>query len=116
PGRGLLGAVLDGTGPGRALVFATARKKIAKRGRDYPALPAALRAIEDGFRTPRQAAFAAERDEFVRVVFTPTARNLIEVFLQRERARKPSTWVPDGHQPVPGRKGGAGGAGAVGGG
>jgi 3-hydroxyacyl-CoA dehydrogenase/enoyl-CoA hydratase/3-hydroxybutyryl-CoA epimerase len=114
PGRGLLGAVLEGTGPGRALVFSTARKRIAKRGSDYPALPAALRAIEAGFRGPRAAGFAAERDEFVRAVFTPAARNLIEVFLQRERARKPSTWVSDGQQPVPVRKVAVVGAGAMG--
>jgi 3-hydroxyacyl-CoA dehydrogenase/enoyl-CoA hydratase/3-hydroxybutyryl-CoA epimerase len=114
PGRGLLGVALEGTGPGRALVFSTARKRIAERGRDYPALPAALRAIEAGFRGPRAAGFAAERDEFVRVVFTPTARNLMEVFLQRERARKPSTWVPDEHQPAPVRKAAVVGAGAMG--
>src|SRR5205814_1858370 len=37
--------------------------------------------------------------EFAGVVFTPAARNLIEVFLQRERARKRSTWVPDHVRP-----------------
>src|SRR5207248_6781424 len=39
--RGLLGTLLDGTRPGRAVVLATARKRIAKRGQHYPALPAA---------------------------------------------------------------------------
>ncbi|MBN9517736.1 multifunctional fatty acid oxidation complex subunit alpha [bacterium] len=114
PGRGLLGAVFDGTGPGRALVFAIARKRVAGRGRDYPALPAALRAIEAGVRGPRAAGFAAECDEFVRVVFTPAAHNLIEVFLQRERARSRSTWVPGGPQPVPVRKVAVVGAGVMG--
>src|SRR5688572_28468137 len=114
PTRGLLGTLLEGTSPGRAIVFRTARKKIAKRGRDYPALPAAIRAIEAGFRRSRADGFAAERDEFARVVFTPTARNLIDVFLQRERARKPATWVSKDHAPAPVRKVAVVGAGVMG--
>jgi 3-hydroxyacyl-CoA dehydrogenase/enoyl-CoA hydratase/3-hydroxybutyryl-CoA epimerase len=93
--RGLVGAMLDGTWPGRTLVFATARKQIRSRSGHYPALPAAIRAVAAGFRGTRTAGFAVEREEFTRVVFTPSARNLIEVFFQRERARKRSTWVPD---------------------
>jgi 3-hydroxyacyl-CoA dehydrogenase / enoyl-CoA hydratase / 3-hydroxybutyryl-CoA epimerase len=114
PTRGLLGTLLEGTSPGRAIVFRTARKKSAKRGRDYPALPAALRAIEAGFRGSRADGLAAERDEFARVVFTPTARNLIDVFLHRERARKPATWVAKDHAPAPVRKVAVVGAGVMG--
>lgn len=114
PTRGLLGTFLEGTQLGRAVVFLTARKRIAKRARDYPALPAALRAIEAGFRNAGAAGFAAERDEFARVVFTPTARNLIDVFLQRERARKPATWVAKDHKPAPVRKAAVVGAGVMG--
>jgi 3-hydroxyacyl-CoA dehydrogenase/enoyl-CoA hydratase/3-hydroxybutyryl-CoA epimerase len=33
-----------------------------------------------------------ERDEFCRLLFTPTCRHLVELFFQRERARKPATW------------------------
>src|SRR5699024_4719987 len=90
------------------------RKRIAGRGRDYPALPAALRAVEAGFRRPRDAGFAAERDEFARVVFTPAARNLIDLFLGRERARKPATWVSEEHKPAPVRKAAVVGAGVMG--
>jgi 3-hydroxyacyl-CoA dehydrogenase/enoyl-CoA hydratase/3-hydroxybutyryl-CoA epimerase len=114
PARGLLGAALEGTRPGRALVFRTARKKIAKRERDYPALPAAIRAIEAGFRDAGTAGFAVERDEFTRVVFTPTARNLIDLFLLRERARKPATWVSKDHKPAPVQKVAVVGAGVMG--
>jgi 3-hydroxyacyl-CoA dehydrogenase/enoyl-CoA hydratase/3-hydroxybutyryl-CoA epimerase len=99
PGRGLLGTALDGSWPGRKLVFAAARKQVGKRAEHYPALPAAIRAIQAGFAGSREAGFAAEREAFAGVVFTPTARNLIEVFLQRERARKRSTWVPDQVRP-----------------
>jgi len=114
PTRGLAGALLDGTRPGRAIVLSTARKRIAKSGAHYPALPAALRAIEAGLRSGRPAGFAAERDEFAGVVFTPAARNLIELFFQRERARKPSTWVSGDHKPAPVRKAAVVGAGAMG--
>lgn len=114
PSRGLLGTFLEGTSPGRAIVFRTTRKRIAKRARDYPALPAALRAIEAGFRLPRPDGFAAERDEFTRVVFTPVARNLIDVFLGRERARKPATWVSTAQKPAPVQKAAVVGAGVMG--
>ncbi len=35
----------------------------------------------------------AERTAFIHLLFTETARNLIELFFRRERAGKPSTWV-----------------------
>ncbi len=114
PGRGLLGILLEGTSLGRGVVFRTARKKIAKRARDYPALPAALRAIEAGFRQSRALGFATEAEEFTRLVFTPTARNLMDLFLQRERARKPSTWVSEDHKPASARKVAVVGAGVMG--
>jgi 3-hydroxyacyl-CoA dehydrogenase/enoyl-CoA hydratase/3-hydroxybutyryl-CoA epimerase len=114
PTSGLLGTLLDGTRPGRAMVFRSARKRIAKRAHDYPALPAALRAIRSGYQQPGRAGFACERDEFARVVFTPTASNLIELFLTRERARKPATWVTQGHKPSPVRKVAVVGAGVMG--
>jgi 3-hydroxyacyl-CoA dehydrogenase/enoyl-CoA hydratase/3-hydroxybutyryl-CoA epimerase len=99
--RGVGGVLLDGTWLGRKLVFSAARKQVGKRAEHYPALLAALRAIQAGYGGSREAGFAAEREEFAGVVFTPTARNLIEVFLQRERARKRSTWVPDHVRPRP---------------
>ncbi|MBA4187380.1 MAG: multifunctional fatty acid oxidation complex subunit alpha [Planctomycetaceae bacterium] len=93
PSHGLLDTLLDGTWPGHAVVLATARRRIAQRGRDYPAIHAALRAIEAGFGSPGSYGFEVEREEFVGVVFTPVARSLIGLFFQRERARKPATWV-----------------------
>ncbi len=89
PSRSLTGMFLDATWPGRAIVLATARKKLAKRGEHYPALPAALRAIEAG----TLGNLATERDEFAKLIFSPTARNLIDLFFLREKARKLSTWV-----------------------
>lgn len=97
--RGLRAIFLDRTRPGRSIVFGTARKRIRSREDVYPALPAALRAIEAGYRQSRANGLAVERDEFAHLVFTPTARNLIELFFQRERARKTSTWVGDDIRP-----------------
>ncbi|MCE9563455.1 MAG: enoyl-CoA hydratase/isomerase family protein [Planctomycetes bacterium] len=113
PSHGILDTLLDGTWPGNAVVLATARRRIEKRGRDYPALPAALRAIEAGLHSPGAAGFEAEREEFVGVVFTPVARSLIGLFFQRERARKPSTWVR-GTKPSPVQKAAVVGAGTMG--
>jgi 3-hydroxyacyl-CoA dehydrogenase/enoyl-CoA hydratase/3-hydroxybutyryl-CoA epimerase len=105
--------LLDGTPPGRAIVFATVRKRIARRGAHYPALPAALRSVETGLRRGREAGFAAERDEFTGLVFSHVARNLIDLFFHREKARKLSTWA-GGVQPRPVRKTAVVGAGVMG--
>jgi 3-hydroxyacyl-CoA dehydrogenase/enoyl-CoA hydratase/3-hydroxybutyryl-CoA epimerase len=101
PTRGLGGMFLEGTGLGRKIVFSVAGKKAAKRGKDYPAVAAALRAIQAGFRGSRESGFAAEREEFAKVVVSPVSRNLIDIFLNREKARKRSTWVPEDVRPKP---------------
>jgi len=113
PSHGILDTLLDGTWPGNAVVLGTARRRIQKKGRDYPALPAALRAVEAGLQTPGAGGFEAEREEFVGVVFTPVSRSLIGLFFQRERARKPSTWVR-GTKPTPVQKAAVVGAGTMG--
>jgi 3-hydroxyacyl-CoA dehydrogenase/enoyl-CoA hydratase/3-hydroxybutyryl-CoA epimerase len=69
-----------------------ARKRLAGRGRHYPALAAAVKAIETGINRGLTAGLQVERDEFCRLLFTPTCRHLVELFFQRERARKPATW------------------------
>ncbi|MEZ6051935.1 MAG: 3-hydroxyacyl-CoA dehydrogenase NAD-binding domain-containing protein [Planctomycetaceae bacterium] len=85
--------LLDGTGLGRAIVMRMARKQIAKQSRHYPALPAALNAIETGLKQGLKLGLAKERAEFCRVLFTPTCRNLLGLFFQREKARSVETWV-----------------------
>jgi 3-hydroxyacyl-CoA dehydrogenase/enoyl-CoA hydratase/3-hydroxybutyryl-CoA epimerase len=106
--------LLDGTAPGRMLVLSTAKKRAAKKGRDYPALPAALRAVRAGLRGGPAAGFAAEREEFPKLLFSPVARNLIDIFLQREQARKPATWVSAGHTPRKVKRAAVIGAGVMG--
>ncbi len=114
PSRGLMGTLLDGTAPGRAMVLATARKRAAKKGRDYPALAAALRVIRAGLRGGPAAGFAAEREEFPKLLFSSVARSLIDLFLHREQARKTSTWVSEEHAPRKVRKAAVVGAGVMG--
>ncbi|HUQ68706.1 MAG TPA: 3-hydroxyacyl-CoA dehydrogenase NAD-binding domain-containing protein [Planctomycetaceae bacterium] len=97
--RGWLARWRDDTTLGQALVLWMAGRQITREASRYPALPAALRAIAAGLRHGRSAGLAAERAEFCHVLFDPACRNLLEVFLQRERARKRSTWVPDGVEP-----------------
>jgi 3-hydroxyacyl-CoA dehydrogenase/enoyl-CoA hydratase/3-hydroxybutyryl-CoA epimerase len=114
PSRGLGAMVLDGTAPGRALVLSTARKRAAKRGRDYPALEAALRAVRAGLKGGHAAGLAAEREEFPELLFGSVARNLIDLFLNREKARKPSTWIPESVAPRKVKKAAIIGAGVMG--
>jgi 3-hydroxyacyl-CoA dehydrogenase/enoyl-CoA hydratase/3-hydroxybutyryl-CoA epimerase len=112
--RGLLGTILEGTAPGRSIVMSTAKRKIGSRGRDYPAIPAALRAISKGLKGGREAGLAAEREEFPPLLFGPVSRNLIDLFFKREQARKPSTWVSSDQSPRKIRKAAVIGAGTMG--
>jgi 3-hydroxyacyl-CoA dehydrogenase/enoyl-CoA hydratase/3-hydroxybutyryl-CoA epimerase len=86
---------------GRKLVFRIARKRLGRRLRQYPALGGALRAIEVGLARGLPRGLDAEREEFCRALFTPACRNLLELFLQRERARKSATWSGEGIVPRP---------------
>ena len=114
PTRGIGGVILDGTSPGRALVFTAARRRAGTRARDYPAVEAALRAVQAGLKGGHAAGLAAEREEFPRLLFGPVARNLIDLFLDREKARKISSWVPDTVSPRRVRKAAVVGAGVMG--
>ncbi len=83
------------------LVFRIARKKLGRRLQQYPALGEALSAIETGLAQGLPQGLDAEREGFCRALFTPACRNLIGLFLQRERARKSETWSGDGIVPQP---------------
>ncbi|APZ90646.1 3-hydroxyacyl-CoA dehydrogenase NAD-binding domain-containing protein [Fuerstiella marisgermanici] len=71
---------------GRWFILRTAEKKIARDSKNYPALAAALTAVRAGFDR-RCDGFAVERDEFTKLIETPTCRNLLTLFLWREEAR-----------------------------
>ncbi|MEZ6122205.1 MAG: 3-hydroxyacyl-CoA dehydrogenase NAD-binding domain-containing protein [Planctomycetaceae bacterium] len=71
---------------GHWLVLRTAEKKIARDAANYPALPAALKAIRASFNSTADG-FKVERDEFAALIETSTCRNLLNLFLRREDAR-----------------------------
>ncbi|HQX49173.1 MAG TPA: 3-hydroxyacyl-CoA dehydrogenase NAD-binding domain-containing protein [Planctomycetaceae bacterium] len=87
--------LIEKTSPGQAILLKVARRKIARRGRHYPALSAALNAIETGLSKGPDVGFKEERSQFCSVLFKPATRNLLELFFQRERARKVTTWVSE---------------------
>lgn len=115
PRISLLARLRDRTRLGQRFVLRAARRRIADRGRHYPALAAIVESVESGIRLGREAGVARERERFVDLLFTGACRNLAGLFFQRERARKPNTWLPDPSvAPHPIRRIGVVGAGAMG--
>ena len=78
----------------RDKILSVARRSIAKRSRHFPALDSAIHAIEDSYRQGGRG-FHTEREEFQRLLFTPTCRNLLRLFFARERARSLNTWTSE---------------------
>lgn len=58
----------------------------------YPALRAAVRAIRAGYSSAADG-YQTERKEFTALLQTSTCRHLLNLFLRRERARDPQTWI-----------------------
>ncbi|TWT98463.1 3-hydroxyacyl-CoA dehydrogenase NAD-binding domain-containing protein [Stieleria varia] len=108
--------LIDSTSMGRRYILKTARRSIAKHADHYPALSSAIDAISDGYRGDRSG-FDTERSEFIKLLATPTCRQLLRLFFARESARNPRTWTPGETRAVmelPIRKVGVVGAGAMG--
>lgn len=82
---------LESSPLGRALLFRVARKQLERRlWDDLPAPAEALNAVRTGLREGMQAGLAVERAAAGRLALSPACRNLVNVFLQREKARKPA--------------------------
>lgn len=113
PGSGLLKWLADRTPPGRWLVLRTAHGKTRRHADHYPAPDLALAAIRKGLRSA-EAGLAAEREAIAELLFTPTCRNLVGLFFQRERARAVTTWVSDDSPPSATPRVGVVGAGVMG--
>jgi 3-hydroxyacyl-CoA dehydrogenase/enoyl-CoA hydratase/3-hydroxybutyryl-CoA epimerase len=90
---GFLARLRDRTRLGQRLMLWAAGRRTAAPGRHYPALPAILSAVERGLRYGREQGLASERAGFAELLFTPACRNLMGLFFQRERARKPGSWL-----------------------
>ncbi len=116
PKRPLWRRRMDGTRLGRWIVFRMAGRSIRSKVRHYPALDSALKAIRMGY-DPGPAGYSCERSEFVKLLATPTCRNLLGLFFARERARNLKTWSPGVGRAAhdePARRIGVVGAGAMG--
>jgi 3-hydroxyacyl-CoA dehydrogenase/enoyl-CoA hydratase/3-hydroxybutyryl-CoA epimerase len=89
-------AALEGTALGRRIVFrkAEAAMLAATRG-NYPAPPAALRAVRTGVEQGEAAGYAAEVDEFTRLVGSPEAGALISLFLATQELRRDTGAGPE---------------------
>ena len=114
---GWLATLRDRTSIGQKLVLRAVKKTIGKKGKQYPAVGAALRAIEAGLHGPREKGFEAERKGIGELLFTPACRSLIGLFFAREQARSTATWVHDAEaaaQPLAIQRIGVVGAGVMG--
>src|SRR5262249_1304324 len=105
---------LESNSLGRWLLFRGA-ERVVRRGRpdDFAAPLEALQAIRTGTKQGMAAGLAYERAAIGRLATTPACRNLINLFFQRERARKLPESVQAAAQP-PIRRVGVVGAGTMG--
>jgi 3-hydroxyacyl-CoA dehydrogenase/enoyl-CoA hydratase/3-hydroxybutyryl-CoA epimerase len=98
---GLLSWLLDGTKQGRAFVLSQARKMTLKKsGGHYPALPAAMEAIEYSLDHGMARGLEHEADLFARMAMTPVSRRLVEIFFATTALKKD----PGVEAPVPAPK------------
>ncbi len=92
--RPLAQRLMDATGIGRSIVFRMTEKQIRSNVKQYPALGAALKAVKAAYPGGPKG-FATEREEFVKLIETPTCHSLLGLFFGREKARTLKTWSPD---------------------
>jgi 3-hydroxyacyl-CoA dehydrogenase/enoyl-CoA hydratase/3-hydroxybutyryl-CoA epimerase len=91
---GIVGSLLEGNPAGRAIVFRQARAMALKKSRGaYPALPAALDAVEAGYHGSADAGYAAEARLFGEMAATAVSRELIFLFFATTSLKK-DTGVP----------------------
>jgi len=86
---GFVSWLLDGTAPGRALVFSQARKAaLAKTGGHYPAIPAALEAVQYSLAHGMPRGLEHEADLFAKMAMTDVSRRLVEIFFATTALKK----------------------------
>ncbi len=86
--------LLEATGVGRSFIFKLTEKQIRSKVDQYPALGAAVKAVKAGYSHGAEG-FTTEREEFVKLIETPTCHSLLGLFFAREKARSLKTWSPD---------------------
>jgi len=86
---GVMGALLELNPVGRAIVFRQARATTLKKSRGaYPALFAALDAVEAGYHGTAEQGFATEARLFGEMAMTPVSRELIFLFFATTSLKK----------------------------
>jgi 3-hydroxyacyl-CoA dehydrogenase/enoyl-CoA hydratase/3-hydroxybutyryl-CoA epimerase len=86
---GVLAWLLDGTPTGRKIVFAQARKATLKKsGGHYPALPAAIEAVEYSLAHGTEKGLEREADLFAQTAMTDVSRRLVEIFFATTALKK----------------------------
>jgi 3-hydroxyacyl-CoA dehydrogenase/enoyl-CoA hydratase/3-hydroxybutyryl-CoA epimerase len=87
--RGIAGILLDGTAPGRALVYHLARKQVrSKTGGHYPAPLAALDTVRVSLSRGMEAGLACEALRFGELAVTEVSRNLVGIFFATTALKK----------------------------
>src|SRR5690606_5702789 len=82
---------------GRRILFSQARKQALEKSRGhYPAIPAAIEAVETGIEQGYERGLAREAELFGELAVTDVSRNLVRLFFA-QTALKKATGVADSH-------------------
>jgi 3-hydroxyacyl-CoA dehydrogenase/enoyl-CoA hydratase/3-hydroxybutyryl-CoA epimerase len=99
---GVMGALLEQNPVGRAIVFRQARAMTLKKSRGaYPALLAALDAVEAGYHGTAEQGFATEARLFGEMAVTPVSRELIFLFFATTSLKKDTGVTGASPAPLP---------------
>ena len=89
PKGGLVGKLLDHTGPGRRFVYWKAHKDTLKKsGGHYPAPLAALEAVRAGLEHGMARGLIVEHEKFGELAVTDVSRRLVEIFFATAALKK----------------------------
>jgi len=86
---------VEKTPVGQKLALRKARQSVAKLSRQYPALNKIIDATEIGLQSPEvtAAGLQFERQAFRKLLLGRVAPNLINIFMDQEKAKKAATWT-----------------------
>lgn len=76
----------------RWLTIVMARRQTRSQQMHYPAIAAAIEAVQAS-ASAKIDGFEIERENFAGLIATRTCRNLLDMFIAREAARNPGTWI-----------------------
>ncbi|HZX68106.1 MAG TPA: fatty acid oxidation complex subunit alpha FadJ, partial [Candidatus Elarobacter sp.] len=99
---GVMRKLLEGNAAGRAIVFRQARAMTLRKSRGaYPALIAAIDAVQAGFRGTPEQGFATEARLFGEMAATAVSRELIFLFFATASLKKDSGMKGEAPAPLP---------------